>query len=56
MAVHILPVNDLEKHEETTTCKCNPTIEILENGEMMIIHNNLKTLPSIISHLTCTRG
>ena len=38
MSYHILPNNDLEEHEETTTCKCEPRIEII-NGEMLIIHN-----------------
>lgn len=40
MAIHILPINDSEPHEEATTCKCKPTVEILEDGEMMIVHNS----------------
>jgi hypothetical protein len=40
MKIHILPVNDIKPHEESTTCKCKPTVEILENGDMMIIHNS----------------
>ena len=40
MIVHILPINDLEEHEELSTCKCNPKIEFLENGDMMIVHNS----------------
>ena len=38
--IHILPINDLKKHEESTTCECNPKIEILEDGEIMVIHNS----------------
>lgn len=38
MSYHILPLNDLEEHEETTTCKCEPKIEYVD-GEMLIIHN-----------------
>ena len=38
--LNILPINDLEEHEETSTCKCEPSIEILEDGELMIIHNS----------------
>lgn len=39
MAIHILPRNDLNEHEELTTCHCCPTVEY-ENGEMIIIHNS----------------
>lgn len=38
--IHILPINDLKEHEELTTCGCNPKIEILEDGEIMVIHNS----------------
>ena len=38
MSYHILPIDDLEEHEESTTCKCEPKIEFIK-GEMMIIHN-----------------
>ena len=38
--IHILPVNDLKEHEELTTCECNPRIEILDDGEIMVIHNS----------------
>jgi len=37
---HILPVNDIKTHEESTTCACNPKIEILENGDIMVVHNS----------------
>lgn len=37
---HLLPTNDLKPHEETSTCGCEPNVEILENGDMMIIHNS----------------
>ena len=39
--IHVIPLNDLKKHEESTTCKCKPKVEILENGEIMIIHKIL---------------
>ena len=39
MAIHVLPNNDLEPHEESSTCKCEPRV-IHENGEMIIIHNS----------------
>ena len=38
--VHILPINDLKEHEENTTCECNPKVEVLENGEILVIHNS----------------
>ena len=37
---HILPVNDLEQHTEDSTCKCNPELQIIDNGDMMIVHNS----------------
>lgn len=39
MSYHILPINDLEPHEETTTCKCCPSVQF-ENGEMIVVHNS----------------
>lgn len=40
MIIHILPVNDLEPHdEEGTTCKCEPRVEFVEGG-MLVIHNS----------------
>jgi|LakMenE01Jun11ns_1017448.scaffolds.fasta_scaffold9849887_2 hypothetical protein len=36
---HILPVNDIEYHEESTTCKCEPQVEFIE-GDMLIIQNS----------------
>jgi hypothetical protein len=39
MIIHILPKNDLEPHEEEgTICKCNPRVEFVEGG-MLVIHN-----------------
>ena len=40
MTYHILPIKDIEKHEEKSTCKCSPKCDILENGDLMIIHNS----------------
>jgi len=40
MEWNILPNNDLDEHEELTTCKCNPKVEFLEGGDMLIIHNS----------------
>lgn len=39
MIWHILPVNDVEEHEESSTCKCEPRIEIA-GGDMLMIHNS----------------
>lgn len=39
MALHILPINDLKKHEESSTCECSPSL-IMENGEMLLVHNS----------------
>ena len=40
MITNILPVNDIEDHIENSTCECCPTVEILENGDLIIIHNS----------------
>lgn len=37
--IHVLPINDLEEHEELSTCKCSPKL-IEENGELILIHNS----------------
>lgn len=36
---YILPVNDLKEHIEESTCECGPRVQVLENGEILIIHN-----------------
>lgn len=41
MIWHILPINDLIEHEERSTCDCNPSVEIIEGGDLMIIHTAL---------------
>lgn len=38
--IHILPINDLKEHEELSTCHCNPSAEVLEDGSIMIVHNS----------------
>jgi hypothetical protein len=39
MIIHVLPINDLEPHdEEGTICKCEPKVEFVEGG-MLVIHN-----------------
>ena len=37
--IHVTPINDLEEHEESSTCKCQPSV-IEENGELIIVHNS----------------
>jgi hypothetical protein len=36
--IHVLPVNDIQPHQENVTCNCGPKI-LNENFEMLIIHN-----------------
>lgn len=38
MSIHIIPINDLKKHTEESTCECCPRL-IIEEGEMIFIHN-----------------
>lgn len=37
---HIYPVNDLEPHELKSTCHCQPAAQMMEFGDMMIVHNS----------------
>jgi hypothetical protein len=36
--IHIMPVGDTEEHEQSTTCKCGPVVEL--EGEGVVIHNS----------------
>lgn len=38
MSLHIIPLNDLKEHEESSICECSPKL-IIENGEMLFVHN-----------------
>lgn len=39
MTWHMLPVDDIEDHDESSTCKCEPGCQVMEYGDIMIIHN-----------------
>jgi len=39
MILHIIPINDLKEHTEESMCECEPEVEIIESGDIMIIHN-----------------
>lgn len=39
MIWHILPLNDIKEHIEESICICNPEVEIIHNGDIMIVHN-----------------
>ena len=43
--IHIIPINDLEEHIEDSTCPCGPSVEILEDGSLMITHNAYDNRP-----------
>ncbi len=40
MIWHILPINDIKEHDENSMCPCHPRVEILNNGNVLIIHNS----------------
>lgn len=40
MTYHVTPIDDVEPHNETTTCKCEPKVIFAENGNMIVIHNS----------------
>ena len=37
---HVIPINDIEEHSEKDGCKCKPTIEVMKNGNVVIVHNS----------------
>ena len=37
--IHVLPIDDLKPHEESSTCECEPRVEIVEGG-MLVVHNS----------------
>ena len=38
MTYHVTPNKDIHPHEQTTTCRCEPRVEMV-NGNMVVIHN-----------------
>jgi hypothetical protein len=41
MIYHIIPVNDLREHEDSSTCRCHPSVEKdEESGDLFIVHNS----------------
>jgi protein-arginine kinase activator protein McsA len=37
--IHITPINDLKKHEDSVNCHCKPKTEYI-NDTLLIIHNS----------------
>lgn len=37
---HILPIGDSDEHEESSMCKCKPTVKEEEGGGILIVHNS----------------
>ena len=46
---HIIPTN--ENHQDSINCKCNPTIERI-NNHIIITHNSIEDDPNDVSELT----
>ena len=36
---HILPINDLKEHTESSYCECDPTVDVQDSGNVLVIHN-----------------
>lgn len=39
MITHVIPLKDIKEHVKETTCLCLPKIEVLDNGDLLVIHN-----------------
>ena len=37
--IHVIPIDDLKEHEESSSCNCTPTM-IEVNGEFILSHNS----------------
>jgi hypothetical protein len=37
--IHVIPIDDLKEHEESSSCECTPTM-IEVNGEFIFSHNS----------------
>lgn len=40
MTYHVMPINDLKEHEESTTCACEPHCEWQPNGNLVVVHSS----------------
>lgn len=38
--IHIIPDKDIKEHLCHPTCKCQPSVEQLPNGEWLVTHNS----------------
>lgn len=37
--IHVIPNREIDQHEESTTCKCLPSVQM--EDEIIVIHNEL---------------
>ena len=40
-ATHLIPLDDLRKHEETWACWCTPTLLQEADSEVVVVHHSL---------------
>ena len=40
MIYHIIPLNDIKEHIDSSTCDCHPKLEELPSGDFLCIHNS----------------
>lgn len=38
--IHVIPVNDLKEHIDSSTCECKPKIISEDDCEMICVHNS----------------
>lgn len=38
MTWHVLPAIGINDHHESSTCKCDPAVIVLDTGDLMIVH------------------
>jgi hypothetical protein len=39
----VVPIGDIKEHQDLlSTCECGPSVEFLENGDMLIVHDEFE--------------
>ena len=40
---HLIPSNEEDYHEKSTTCSCNPKVEFNDYGDLVVRHHTIMT-------------
>lgn len=37
---HVIPIDDAIPHDDTRGCWCQPTIELIDDGDALVVHHS----------------